>query len=171
MAGASHRALDPERSLPYRPYHPHESEQPLTPGEIVSLDVEIWPTSVVVPAGYRLALTVQGRDFEFPGEGPWPATYGVEIKGHGMFLHPDPNDRPANVFGGTTTLWSGPEHLAPAAAGDPARTGRSPIDPARPIPPMIRAKEPPIGTASNTTTDRRANDPLNGWRACLRAGC
>jgi uncharacterized protein len=23
---ASHRALDPDRSLPYRPYHPHESE-------------------------------------------------------------------------------------------------------------------------------------------------
>ena len=44
---ASHRALDPERSLPYRPYHPHESAQPLTPGEVVPLDVEIWPTSVV----------------------------------------------------------------------------------------------------------------------------
>src|SRR6202044_1369102 len=52
---ASHRALDPERSLPYRPYHPHESAQPLTPGEVVPLDVEIWPTSVVISAGYRLA--------------------------------------------------------------------------------------------------------------------
>jgi hypothetical protein len=107
---ASHRALDPERSLPYRPYHPHEGAQPLTPGEIVPLDVEIWPTSVVVPAGYRLALTVGGRDFEFPGEGPWPITYGVEMKGHGMFLHGDPDDRPAAIFGGTTTLWSGPQH-------------------------------------------------------------
>jgi hypothetical protein len=107
---ASHRALDPERSLPYRPYHPHEGAQPLTPGEIVPLDVEIWPTSVVVPAGYRLALTVGGRDFEFPGEGPWPITYGVEMKGHGMFLHGDPDDRPAAVFGGTTTLWSGPRY-------------------------------------------------------------
>ena len=72
--------------------------------------MEIWPTSVVVPAGYRLALTVQGRDFEFPGEGPWPTTYGVEMKGHGMFLHGDPDDRPANVFGGSTTLLSGPQH-------------------------------------------------------------
>ena len=107
---ASHRALDPERSLPYRPFHPHVSAQPLTPGEVVSLEVEIWPTSVAVPAGYRLALTVQGRDFEFPGDEPWPTTYGVEMKGHGMFLHRDPDDRPANVSGGTTTLWSGPQH-------------------------------------------------------------
>jgi hypothetical protein len=109
---ASHRALDPERSKPYRPYHPHDRAQPLTPDEIVPLDVEIWPTSVVVPAGYRLALTVQGRDFEFPGQGPWPATYGVPMRGHGMFLHGDPDDRPARVFGGTTTLVSGPGHAS-----------------------------------------------------------
>jgi hypothetical protein len=28
------------------------------------------------------------------------------MKGHGMFLHGDPDDRPAKVFGGTTTLLS-----------------------------------------------------------------
>jgi predicted acyl esterase len=130
---ASHRALDPERSLPYRPYHPHQSPQPLTPGEIVPLDVEIWPTSVVVPVGYRLAVTVQGRDFEFPGEGPWPATYGVEMKGHGMFLHDDPDDRPARVFGGTTTLVSGPQHpshlllpVIPRAQGGSPQVRRGP---------------------------------------------
>jgi predicted acyl esterase len=61
---ASHRATDPVRSLPYRPWHPHDRAEPLTPGEVVALDVEIWPTSVVVPAGYRLAVTVGGRDFE-----------------------------------------------------------------------------------------------------------
>ena len=105
---ASHRAIDPERSLPYRPWHPHDGAQPLTPGETVPLDVEIWPTSVVVPAGYRLAVTVQGRDFEFPGEGPWPSFYGVALRGHGMFVHTDPANRPADVYGGTTTLVSGP---------------------------------------------------------------
>ncbi len=46
---ASHRATDPERSLPYRPWHPHDRVEPLTPGEAVPLDIEIWPTSVVVP--------------------------------------------------------------------------------------------------------------------------
>jgi uncharacterized protein len=106
---ASHRATDPERSLPYRPWHPHDRTEPLTPGETVPLDIEIWPTSVVIPAGYRLAVTVQGRDFEFPGDGPWPATYGVQMKGNGMFVHTDPDDRPADVYGGTTTLVSAPD--------------------------------------------------------------
>ena len=31
--------------------------QPLTPGEPVDLDIELWPTSIVVPAGYRIALS------------------------------------------------------------------------------------------------------------------
>lgn len=107
---ASHRATDPGRSLPYRPWHTHDRPQPLTPGEVVAVDVEIWPTSVVVPAGYRFALTVTGRDFELPGDGPWPSTYGVPMKGHGIFLHNDPDDRPDEVFTGTTTLVSGPAH-------------------------------------------------------------
>jgi len=106
---ASQRATDPERSLPYRPWHPHDRAEPLTPGESVPLDIEIWPTSVVIPAGYRLAVTVQGRDFEFPGDGPWPASHGVPMRGHGIFLHNDPSDRPADVFGGITTLTSGPD--------------------------------------------------------------
>ena len=54
---ASHRKLDPARSRPYRPWHTHDEEWPLKPGEPVELDVEIWPTSIVVPPGYRLALT------------------------------------------------------------------------------------------------------------------
>ena len=97
---ASHRALDAGRSLPYRPWHPHDRLDPLTPRVAVPLDIEIWPTSVVVPAGYRLAVTVQGQDFELPGEGPWPRSFGVEMKGHAVFLHDDPDDRPTDLFGG-----------------------------------------------------------------------
>ena len=104
---ASHRRTDPELSLPYRPWHSHDQEEPLIPGEIVELDDEIWPTSIVVPAGYRIAVTILGRDFEFPGGGPWPSIYGVEMKGNGMFLHTDRKDRPEDVFGGTTMLSSG----------------------------------------------------------------
>ncbi len=52
---ASQRKLDPQKSLPYRPWHTHDEEWPLTPGEPVELDVEIWPTSIVraarLPAG------------------------------------------------------------------------------------------------------------------------
>ncbi len=41
---ASHRRLDPERSLPFRPWHAHAEREPLVPGEIYPVDVEIWPT-------------------------------------------------------------------------------------------------------------------------------
>src|SRR5580704_15950644 len=104
---ASHRKTDPERSLAYRPWHTHDEQQPLTPGEPVALDVEIWPTSVIIPAGYRLGVAVQGRDFELPGEGPWPSAFGVTMRGNGIFVHTEPKDRPADIFGGETTLISG----------------------------------------------------------------
>ena len=31
------------------------------------------------------------------------------MKGNGIFLHNDPTDRPADVYGGTTTLSAGPD--------------------------------------------------------------
>lgn len=90
---ASHRKIDAGRSLPYRAFHGHDEIIKLTPGEIVALDVEIWPTSIVCPPGYRLALTIQGRDFQY--ETP------------GRLLHDDPRDRPENEFAGRTTIYSG----------------------------------------------------------------
>ncbi len=106
---ASHRETDPERSLPYRPWRRHRRLLPLVPGEAVDLDVEVWPTSIVVPAGYRFGITVSGRDFEMPGDGPWPMVYGIPQRGNGVFVHDDPEDRPAGgVFDGTTTLLTGP---------------------------------------------------------------
>ena len=58
----SHRELDPELSLPYRPYHKHTRRLFLKPGEIVKVDVEIWPTSMVFKKGHRIQLDVQPRD-------------------------------------------------------------------------------------------------------------
>ena len=66
---ASHRKLDPTKSTPWQPYHTHDEVQPLQPREIYEVDVEIWPTCIVIPAGYRLALTVQGADFDHRLEG------------------------------------------------------------------------------------------------------
>ena len=62
---ASHRKLDPEKSLPYRPYHTHDELQPLKKGEKAQMNIEIWPTSVIIPKGYRLGVNVGGRDFIF----------------------------------------------------------------------------------------------------------
>lgn len=59
---ASHRELDPELSLPYRPYHRHRRRLFLKPGEIVEVQVEIWPTSMVFRKGHRIRLDVQPRD-------------------------------------------------------------------------------------------------------------
>ena len=102
---ASHRKLDAKLTLPYRPYHTHDEKQPLTPGVPVELDIELWPTSIVVPAGYRVALTVRGKDYEYGGgSGGRLSNFKNELKGCGPFLHDDPVDRPPEIFGGQTTL-------------------------------------------------------------------
>jgi len=102
---ASHRALDAELTRPYRPYHTHTQAQPLTPGEVVTLDVELWPTSIVIPAGHRLALSVRGRDYIYAEKtGLKLSNFKNELLGCGPFLHNDPRDRPRGVFDGETTL-------------------------------------------------------------------
>jgi len=109
---ASHRKLDPALSTPYRPYHTHDERQKLVPGQPVALDIEVWPTSIVVPPGYRIALTVRGKDYEHPGPGARLSNMKNEFKGCGPFLHNDPRDRPPAIFGGRTTLHIGPERPA-----------------------------------------------------------
>ncbi|HTP95429.1 MAG TPA: CocE/NonD family hydrolase [Burkholderiales bacterium] len=107
---ASHRKLDPELSTPYRPYHAHDEVRPLAPGQPVELDIEIWPTSIVVPAGHRIALSVRGRDYVYPGgSGGRLSNFKNELTGCGPFLHDDPRDRPAETFGSEQTL-----HFDPA---------------------------------------------------------
>jgi len=110
---ASHRKLHEELSEPYRPYHAHDEIQPLAPGEIYELDIEIWPTCIVVPKGHRIALSVRGRDYEWPGgKSRGLGNLGDVFTGVGPFRHDDPRDRPADVFGADVTLHVGPEHQA-----------------------------------------------------------
>jgi len=105
---ASHRKLDRKLSFPWRPYHSHDQHEPLQPGQVVELDIEIWPTSIVVPRGYRIALTIRGKDYEYGGgSGGRLSNFKNELKGCGPFLHDDPVDRPASLFGGRTTLHFG----------------------------------------------------------------
>jgi predicted acyl esterase len=109
---ASHRKLDRALSTEYRPYHTHDEVQPLSPGQAVELDVEIWPTSIVVPKGYRIALSVRGRDYEYAqSTGARLSNFKNELKGCGPFLHNDPRDRPPDVFGGKNTLHIEPGKL------------------------------------------------------------
>lgn len=109
---ASHRRLDQSRSTPWRPYHTHTEHQPLRPGEVYELEVELWPTSIVVPTGYRIGLTVRGNDYRYEGLAPGDSisTFKNSLTGVGPFLHDDPEDRPSEVFGGITTIHGGPVH-------------------------------------------------------------
>ena len=117
---ASHRKLDPSLSMHYRPFHSHDEIQPLTPGGMYEVDVEIWPTCIIVPVGYTLALTIQGRDFErdMPSGrlGPWEG-----LRGSGPFLHNHPWDRRPEVYAGRVTVYGGgpsDSHLlVPVVAG------------------------------------------------------
>jgi predicted acyl esterase len=102
---ASHRKLDKKLSTPYRPYHTHDEKQPLKKGQVAELDIEIWPTCIVVPAGYRIGLSIRGKDYVYPGgSGGKLSNFKNELTGCGPFLHDDPRDRPPAVFAGTTTL-------------------------------------------------------------------
>jgi putative CocE/NonD family hydrolase len=91
---ASHRTLDETRTMPHRVWHAHRAPQPLVPELAYRVDVEIWPTSIVLPEGFRLALTVAGRDFEF-----------ADVPGR--ILHDDPRDRGGAPVEATHTLHTG----------------------------------------------------------------
>jgi hypothetical protein len=105
---ASHRRLDPKQSKPYQPYHPHDRVEPIEPGEVYECDVEILPSCAVAPAGWRVALTVRGKDYEYEGDvDGFGQEFYYATKGTGGMTHNDPDDRPPEVFGGKVTLYGG----------------------------------------------------------------
>ena len=99
----SQRKLDPKLSTPWRPFHSHDESQYLAPGDIVEVQVEIWPMSLALPRGSVIELVIAGRDFEREqAVGPY--------RGSGFFQHDDPLDRPDARFAGTNTLHTGGVH-------------------------------------------------------------
>lgn len=108
---ASHRALDSERSKPWQPFHPHDRTEPLQPGKVYELDIEIVPTCIVAPPGYRLGLWIRGRDYEYRGPvDDYGQTFYYATRGTGGMTHADPDNRPADIFDTTVTLHVGGEH-------------------------------------------------------------
>jgi uncharacterized protein len=59
---ASHRTVDPAKSTPAVPYHPHSGAEPLTPGEVYEFAIEIWPTCNVFKPGHRIRLEIANSD-------------------------------------------------------------------------------------------------------------
>ena len=101
---ASHRKTDDHLSKLYRPYHTHEKVELLIPGKVYEVDVEIWPTSIVVPKKYKIGLTIKGQDYVNQSGSGSTLPNMNKFSGCGPFLHDDPNDRPDDIFGKKTTL-------------------------------------------------------------------
>lgn len=57
----SRRELNEKLSTPYQPVQAHIREQKLTPGEIVPVEIEIWPHSRIWHKGQQLRLHIAGR--------------------------------------------------------------------------------------------------------------
>jgi len=67
---ASHRALEQGRSTILEPFHAHTKEERLIPGQIVAMEIAIWPVAMKIHAGETLCLAIGGQPFDafgFPG--------------------------------------------------------------------------------------------------------
>lgn len=80
--------------LPHRDYFSTDV-QPVLPGEIYPVDVEVWPTNVVVEKGAKIVFEVASGD----------------TQGCGMFQHNHPVDRSPEKLQGTNYIHFGPKYL------------------------------------------------------------
>lgn len=76
----SHRELDEERSTASEPVHTHQSEQLLSDGEIVPVDIPVGPTSRFFRAGERLRVVVSGHYVREPG---WIEPFAWDTRNRG----------------------------------------------------------------------------------------
>ena len=81
--------------------------RPLVPGDLYEVDIELWPTSVLIPAGFRLGLTISGRDYDHGNPVPW-SKGGRTVSGSSIWTHRDERYRPRDVYAGDVTVHSGP---------------------------------------------------------------
>jgi predicted acyl esterase len=56
----SHRELDKEKSTPHQPVYTHAREQKLKAGEIVPVEIEMWPHGIIWEAGEQISVSVTG---------------------------------------------------------------------------------------------------------------
>ncbi|KAJ6086149.1 hypothetical protein N7486_010430 [Penicillium sp. IBT 16267x] len=80
--------------LPYREYTSSEAQLVL-PNEVYAVDIEMWPTNVVVQPGETLVFEVSSGD----------------TQGTGIFEHSDPVDRSPDVFQGMNFIHFGPRYV------------------------------------------------------------
>jgi len=111
----SQRAVDPARSTEYEVYHPHQAVEPMAPGQLYEVDVNFqYPLSIVVTKGYSLALTLQGKDWQFAPNADTVRSKDYELpdsQNSGLFYAEHPNRAPA-LFNGTSTIVTGAGHAS-----------------------------------------------------------
>jgi uncharacterized protein len=74
---ASHRALDPKRSKPWKPWHPltRAARKPVVPGEITEYAIEIMATANLFRQGHRICLEITSLDLPTGVAGATNAEY------------------------------------------------------------------------------------------------
>ncbi|HEX7784411.1 MAG TPA: CocE/NonD family hydrolase [Sphingobium sp.] len=75
---ASHRAEDETLTTDMRPFHSHQSAEPITPGEVYKLRIELLPLSVLVRKGERLRLEISNWE-SLITEAPMTHWYGQKV--------------------------------------------------------------------------------------------
>lgn len=86
---------DIAKKFPFIPFHTHKSKDvlPVVLNEVYTVDVELWPTSVVIERGEVLELTVSAQD----------------IEQRGQYTHDHPDDRAVQTFQGFNIIHIGAE--------------------------------------------------------------
>ena len=80
----SRRNADPTRSTLYRAWYTFDRKEPMTPGVVYKVDVNIWPIAWRLAKGNRLAIEIGGSEqkgmvtFAHPPVGPF-ASAGVPV--------------------------------------------------------------------------------------------
>jgi len=79
----SHREVDPKRSKPWFPFHPHSKLEPLTSGHIYEFNIPVVPTGCLFRAGSRFKLRISSSDDQ--------STNALEVTAGGNLLRQSPS--------------------------------------------------------------------------------
>jgi uncharacterized protein len=100
---ASHRAEDPELTGDLRPFHKHDRAEPLEPGTVYELHIELLPMSFLARGGDRIRLEISNQDSaitdapmtHFYGQKAGTDTYHHDrLRPSAIRLHERPRPRP-----------------------------------------------------------------------------
>ncbi len=78
---AGHRALDPHLSKPHWPAPDHTREQKIPPGQIVKLEIGIWPAAIQFEVGEKLVFRVAGHQMVLAEFAPLRGQFKTGNKG------------------------------------------------------------------------------------------